>query len=66
MDESIKRLTETLSHYSPDAMREMKNIFWKGCENWDELLYYRASISAKLILSAEAQKALDRLREKVS
>jgi methylglutaconyl-CoA hydratase len=65
MDESIKRLADSLSHFSPDAMREMKNIFWKGCENWDELLYYRAGISAKLILGAEAQQALERFREKV-
>lgn len=65
MDESIKRLADSLSHFSSDAMREMKNIFWKGTENWDELLYFRAGISAKLILGAEAQQALERYREKV-
>jgi methylglutaconyl-CoA hydratase len=47
-------------------MREMKTIFWKGTENWDELLYFRSGISAKLILGVEAQQALDKYREKVS
>lgn len=65
MDESIKHLADTLSHYSSDAMRELKKMFWRGCENWDELLYYRASISAQLILSPDAQSALERFKEKV-
>lgn len=38
MDESIRRLADTLMHSSPEAMTEMKKIFWKGTEHWDELL----------------------------
>ncbi len=30
MDESIYRLASTLSHFSPEAMAEMKKIFWQG------------------------------------
>ena len=38
MDESIRRLSNVLVHSSPEAMAEMKKIFWKGTEHWDKLL----------------------------
>lgn len=51
MDDSISRLSTTLSHYSPEAMKNIKNIFWKDTEHWDTLLKERAQTSGKLILS---------------
>jgi len=51
MDDSITRLSTTLSHSSPQAMHEIKKVLWKGTEHWDELLQERAGISGKLILS---------------
>jgi methylglutaconyl-CoA hydratase len=42
MDESISRLSNQLSRTSPDAMHEMKKMFWQGTEDWDELLSNRA------------------------
>ena len=36
MDEFISRLSNTLMHSSPAAMAEMKKMFWKGTEHWDE------------------------------
>jgi len=50
-DDSINKLATTLSHYSPEAMKELKQVFWKGTEHWDELLKERAAISGRLILS---------------
>ncbi|MGZ5248418.1 MAG: enoyl-CoA hydratase/isomerase family protein, partial [Flavitalea sp.] len=35
MDESIIRLSNMLAHSNPQAMAEMKKVFWKGTENWD-------------------------------
>lgn len=61
MDESIQRLSNVLAHSSPEAMKEMKKVFWKGTENWDELLKERAAISGKLIMSNYAKKALELL-----
>lgn len=55
MDQSVNQLATTLSNASPDAMREIKNILWKGTENWDELLKERAAISGRLILSEESK-----------
>jgi methylglutaconyl-CoA hydratase len=64
MDESIRRLTELLVHASPDAMHEMKKIFWHGTEHWDKLLIERAAISGKLILSDHSKKAIEKFKKK--
>lgn len=58
MDDSINRLANTLSHFSPEAMAEMKKIFWKGTENWDVLLKERAAISGRLALSDFTKNAI--------
>jgi len=64
MDESIERLSNTLSHSSPKAMAEMKKIFWKGTEHWDELLKERAAISGRLVLSEFTKKAIEKFKAK--
>jgi methylglutaconyl-CoA hydratase len=58
MDDSINRLANTLSHFSPEAMAEMKKIFWKGTENWEVLLKERAAISGRLALSDFTKNAI--------
>jgi methylglutaconyl-CoA hydratase len=65
MDESILRLTTTLSHSSPQAMQELKKIAWKGTDNWDDLLMERAAISGKLVLSEFTRAAINRFKAKV-
>src|SRR5690242_1377070 len=60
MDESIFRLSNQLAHTSPEAMLEMKKIFWKGTEHWDELLSHRAEISGRLILSHFSKEAIQK------
>jgi methylglutaconyl-CoA hydratase len=64
MDESIQRLSNTLAHSSPQAMAEMKKIFWKGTEHWDELLKERATISGRLVLSEFTKKAIEKFKTK--
>ena len=63
MDESISRLSNALSHSSPHAMAELKKIFWKGTENWDQYLSERAAISGKLLLEPAARKALEGMKK---
>jgi methylglutaconyl-CoA hydratase len=58
MDESIRRLADTLAHANPQATEELKKIFWKGTEHWDELLIERAKISGRLVLSDFTKKAI--------
>ncbi|HEV8084536.1 MAG TPA: enoyl-CoA hydratase/isomerase family protein [Chitinophagaceae bacterium] len=64
LDESVYRLANTLAHSSPDAMAEMKKIFWRGTENWDVLLNERAAISGKLVLSDFTVKAIAKFKKK--
>ena len=65
MDESISRLANSLAHSSPEAIAEMKKMFWTGTENWDTLLKERAAISGQLILSDFTKKAIEKFRNKV-
>ena len=62
LDEAVRKLVHTLSHSSPEAMAEMKKIFWKGTEDWDKLLMERAAISGKLVLSDFTKHAIEKFK----
>ena len=64
MDESIQKLAINLSQSNPDAMSEMKKVFWKGTEHWDHLLVERAKISGRLVLSDFTRNALEKFKAK--
>lgn len=51
LDEAVKTTAEHLCTYNPEAMLEMKKIFWKGTDDWDDLLAERAQTSGRLVLS---------------
>ncbi|GGD86751.1 enoyl-CoA hydratase/isomerase family protein [Planktosalinus lacus] len=59
LDEAVQAFAENLCTYNPEAMTEMKKVFWAGTENWDELLKERAKISGRLVLSAFTKKKLE-------
>lgn len=65
MDDSIGRLSSTLAHSSPEAIAEMKKIFWKGTEDWDVLLKQRATISGRLVLSDFTRDAIANFKKKI-
>ncbi|XOD67027.1 MAG: enoyl-CoA hydratase/isomerase family protein [Flavobacteriales bacterium Tduv] len=54
-----------LSSYSPEAMHEMKKMFWDGTDHWDGLLKKRAAISASLILTPYAKAYLRKFKQKM-
>lgn len=58
LDDAVKTFAEGLCNYNPEAMKEMKSIFWKGTENWDTLLIERAKISGRLVLSKFTKETL--------
>jgi methylglutaconyl-CoA hydratase len=64
MDDSITRLSTTLSNSSVKAMHEIKKTLWKGSEHWDELLRERAAISGRLIVSEHSKKFIASFKEK--
>ena len=58
MDQAIAELASRLAASNPDAMGQMKRIFWAGTEHWDRLLEERAEMSGTLVLSDFARKAI--------
>jgi methylglutaconyl-CoA hydratase len=63
LDTEITAFANKLAAYNPEALTEMKKVFWKGTENWNTLLYERAEISGKLVLSDFSKKALNQLKK---
>ena len=61
--EATIKLAVNLASYNPDALCEMKKVFWQGTENWDNLLYERAAISGKLVLSDFTKEALGQFKK---
>jgi methylglutaconyl-CoA hydratase len=57
-------LANNLSHYSAEAMIELKKVCWKGTEHWDELLKERAAISGKLVTNDFTKEAIRKFKEK--
>lgn len=64
MNESVNRLANTLAYSNPDAMAEMKKVFWEGTDHWDQLLKERAAISGRLILSTFSKSAIAKFKTK--
>lgn len=64
MDEEINRLSRVLAKSSPEAMTELKRIFWQGTEGWDQLLSDRAAISGRLVLSEFTTNAINSFKNK--
>jgi methylglutaconyl-CoA hydratase len=64
MDEEIARLATILAKSSPEAMAELKKVFWKGTEDWDQLLSDRAAISGTLVLSDFTVNAINSFKKK--
>ena len=58
LDEAVKNTAEHLCTYNTEAMKEMKNMFWKGTEDWDSLLAERAQTSGRLVLSEFTKEKL--------
>jgi methylglutaconyl-CoA hydratase len=64
MDAAIDALAQKLVNSNPEAMAELKKIFWQGTENWDELLVERAGISGRLVLSDFTRNAISKFKAK--
>ncbi len=64
MDAEIDALASRLSKSNPEAMAMLKQIFWQGTENWDQLLAERAGISGHLVLSDFTINAINQFKKK--
>jgi methylglutaconyl-CoA hydratase len=64
MDAALNALAGTLAASNPEAMAEMKRVFWTGTEKWDALLAERARVSGKLVLSEFTRSAIAKFKGK--
>lgn len=64
LDEAVEILANRLSKSNPEALTELKRVFWEGTENWDELLSERAAVSGKLVLSDFTRNAIQAFKSK--
>ncbi len=58
LDVAVNELATQLCKFNPEAVKHMKAMFWKGTEDWDNLLIERAKISGKLVLSEFTKEKL--------
>jgi methylglutaconyl-CoA hydratase len=63
LDINITAFANKLASYNPEALTEMKKVLWEGTENWNTVLYERAEISGKLVLSNFSRKALSQFKK---
>jgi methylglutaconyl-CoA hydratase len=62
LDVAVDALAGRLAASNPEAMAEMKAAFWRGTEDWGELLAERAAISGRLVLSDFTRQAIARFK----
>lgn len=62
LDEAVEEFAQNLTNYNPEAVKHMKQMFWRGTEDWDELLMERAKISGKLVLGEFTKEKLKRFK----
>lgn len=62
LDEAVQKFAEHLCTYNPEAMIEMKKVFWRGTNDWDNLLAERAAISGRLVLSDFTKETLKKFK----
>jgi methylglutaconyl-CoA hydratase len=62
LDEAVQNFATHLCTYNPEAMLEMKKVFWRGTEDWDNLLSERAAISGRLVLSDFTKETLKKFK----
>lgn len=62
LDAYIAHFCEKLCSYSPEALLELKRVFWAGTEHWDQLLIERASISGRLSLTSYSKDAIAKFK----
>ncbi len=64
LDAVIAAHASRLAAANPEAMREMKRIFWRGTEDWAERMGERAAMSGRMVFSDFTREALARFRAK--
>lgn len=62
MESVLPAIAHRLAEMNPQAIMELKRTLWEGTQHWDTLLFERAALSGRLILSPHARRALEAFR----
>ncbi len=60
MDSALAKVMDFLASANPEAIRQMKKVFWADTEHWEELLEKRAAISGALAMSVHTRAAIEK------
>ena len=66
LDSVLPAFAHRLAGLNPEALSQLKRVLWEGTQHWDTLLFDRADISGRLVLSGFTQRALAELAAKSS
>ena len=58
MEEATHSFCRRLSTYNTETLTEIKSMLWHDTDHWDTLLFERANISGKIVLSEETKASL--------
>ena len=64
LDAAVAAHSARLAAANPEAMREMKRIFWRGTEGWESEMSQRAAMSGRMVLSDFTKEALAKFRSR--
>jgi methylglutaconyl-CoA hydratase len=58
LDAAMAKRVSDLTACNPEAMAQLKSVFWRGTDDWGSLLESRAEMSGSLVLSEFTRKAI--------
>lgn len=64
LNEKTEAFALQLTEYNPEALFELKKVFWQNTDNWDTLLIQRAEISGMLVLSEFTKSFIQKFKSK--
>lgn len=64
LDTAVQSFAIKLIAYNPEALTELKRVIWAGTEHWDTLLFERAAISGRLVLSDFTRQAIQQFKSR--
>jgi enoyl-CoA hydratase/carnithine racemase len=64
LDSVLPSMAARLAYQSPAAMRQIKRALWDGTDHWDTLLFDRAAISGRLVMSEYTRRAIQAFEQR--
>lgn len=64
LDAALDKLIAFLAQANPEAIRQMKQVFWADTDDWPAILDRRAAISGALALSVHTRAAIEKFERR--